>query len=243
MEGLKKMINFIENEITTDVETELMILDTPVELVIEHIRSQMTKTYGSINYINPIQDKLNFVEEEYMDDPDTLFKVNEMRVLVFSEVASIIKEVFDVDVNIDYSNPKFAEEVVSDLYSFFVVNVRKNTFKVLLNYIKENKKDIISALDLNKPKKDVTTMSVKKKLKTPDVKIISNLYDVVDYIMGLEIEDAEFISYTRNESMLDLYNRGIISGAVAENFVEFVKDNLIVHDVIPQLFNTLKENE
>ena len=234
------MINFVETEMSSNIETELMILDTPVPLIIEHIRSQVERTYGSINYLNTVIDKLDLIEDQYSGDSDTVFKVNEMRGLIFSEVAQIISEFFDVQLNIDYDMPKKTEEIVTDIYEFFIVNIRKTGYRFLLNYIKENKKEIIEVLDLSKPKKDVTTVSVRKKLKNVDVKIISNLYEVVNYIMDLDFQDDVFIEYTRNKSILDLYNQGIISGSIAAEVIQYMKDNRIVYDIVPDLFVKLK---
>lgn len=234
------MINFVETEMSSDFETELMILDTPVSLIMEHIRSQVERTYGAINYLNIVTDKFNLIEDQYRDDPETIYKVNDMRIFVYSEVAKIISEYFNVDLNIDYDMPKLVEEIVTDVYEFFIVNIRKTGYRFLLNYIKENKKEIVEALDLSKPNKDVTTNSVKKKLKSVDVKIISNLYEVVDYVLSLNIPDDTFIEYTRNQTILDLYNRNIISGSVSEQVVRYMEENRIVHDIVPDLFIKLK---
>lgn len=237
------MITFVETELTSNIETELMILDTPIDLIIEHIRAQINRSYGSINYLNTVSDKLSYMETEYEDDSDTIFKINEMRVMVFSEVAEILKEFFNIDLNIDYNFPKEAEEIVSDLYQFFIVNSRKTTLKFLNNFIKEQKKTIVEELELTKPNKDVVTTSYRKKLKSVDVKIISNLYEVVDHILNLEVPDDRFLEYTRNESVADLYRRGILSGDIYDQFKLYIEDKRIVHDVIPELFTKLKGKE
>ena len=233
------MISFVESDMSSSIETELLILDTPVDLIIEHIRAQVERTYGAVNYLNIVTDKFNEIEDNYGDDPDTISKLNDMRVEVYSLVADIIEEYFDVTLNIDYSIPKEAEEIVIDLYEFFIVNIRKTGYRFLLNYIRENKKEIVEILDLTKQNKDVTTTSVRKKLKNVDVKIISNLYEVVDYIMDLELEDDTFIELTRNQTVLNLYNRGILSGAVADEVIRYMKDNRVVNDIVPDLFTKL----
>ena len=233
------MISFVESDMSSSIETELLILDTPVDLIIEHIRAQVERTYGAVNYLNIVTDKFNEIEDNYGDDPDTISKLNDMRVEVYSLVADIIEEYFDVTLNIDYSIPKEAEEIVIDLYEFFIVNIRKTGYRFLLNYIRENKKEIVEILDLTKQNKDVTTTSVRKKLKNVDVKIISNLYEVVDYIMDLELEDDTFIELTRNQTVLNLYNRGILSGSVADEVIRYMKDNRVVNDIVPDLFTKL----
>ncbi len=232
------MINFIETDMTTSIEAELMILDTPTELLFENIRSQMDRSYGAVNYLNTVSDKLRIIEEEFSDDSETVAKVNDMRNTVFGGVADIIQERLNITLNIDYDNPYDVEEKVVDLYEFFIVNIRKVAYRFIYNFINENKKQLIEDMNLGKPNKDVVTNTARtqKKMKMIDVKILSNLHEVVAHIISLEIPDDEFLEYTRNHVILDMYNSGYISGAVSMETIEFMKSKQIISDIIPEIF-------
>lgn len=232
---------FLNDDMTTNIEIEMLLADLPMELIKENVKSQINRIYGNINYLNIVSDKLRIIEERY-DDQDVKTQVNDIRNQFFSEIIDIVSEKFDVYVNIDYSNTYQTERIAMDLYEFFIVEIRRNTYKFILNYIKENKKDIVETLGLSKPKKDVTTISARKKLKSVDVKIISNLYDVADYIINIGVDDNDFLDYTRNTDISDLYNTNTISGNLAEQFLQFAKDNNIVSEIIPDIYSKLLGN-
>ncbi len=233
---------FFNEDMSSNIEIEMLLVDLPIELIKENVRSQIERVYGNINYLNIVSDKLKLIEDQY-EDTDIKMRVNDIRNTFFKEIIDIITEKFEIDVNIDFSDAYETENVAMDLYVFYIVELRRNTYKFLLNYIKDRKKDIVETLNLSKPKKDVTTISVRKKLKSIDVKIISNLYEVVDYILDIGIDDAEFLEYTRNSDISDLYNNNTISGSVASIFLEFAKDSGIISEVVPDIFTKLLGKE
>lgn len=234
-------MTFFNDDMSSEIEIEMLLTDLPIELIKENVNSQLSKIYGTVNYLNIVSDKLQLIEEQY-DDPDIKRRVNDIRNEFFKEIIDIITEKFDINVNIDYSDAYQTENIAMDLYEFFIVENRKNTYKFLLNYIKENKKDIVETLNLSKPKKDVTTMSVRKKLKSIDVKIISNLYEVVDYIVNIGVGDDEFLEYSRNSSILDMYSNNTISGDIAAEFLSFSKEIDMISEVVPEIYSKLLGN-
>lgn len=228
-------MTFYNEDLSTMTEVEMFLIDAPTDLLLENIRSQISNTYCSVNYTNMMSDKLNMLEEQYGDDSDIMTRVSDVRNEFFSRVITIIQEETGLYVNIDYNSSKETEEVAGEIYEFMIVDLRKNLSKFFTNFIELNKKQIVEELDIVKPKKDVVTNAVKKKLKAVDVRIVSNIYEVVDHIINLEVSSEELLTMTNGDVLLDYYNSAILSGNVTEAFIRLATDNGLINDVIPDI--------
>lgn len=228
-------------DIASITEIEEFLADAPIELLLENIRSQVSSTYCSVNYVNVYSDKLDLIEEQLEDDSDIVRLVNDQRNSFFSKLIDIIDENFNVRAVIDYDDPKYTEAVATELYEFFIVDIRKNLSRFFYNFIQENKKRIVEDLDISKPKKDVITTSVKKNLKGNDIKIISNIYEVIDYISNLEIENDVFLEMCQSDILSDYNNDGILSGSVCDGLMDMAKTHGIISDIVPDITFQLKE--
>lgn len=228
-------------DIASITEIEEFLADAPIELLLENIRSQISSTYCSVNYMNVYSDKLELIEEQLEDDSDIVRLVNDQRNSFFSKVIDIIDENFSVRAVIDYDDPKYTESVATELYEFFIVDIRKNLSRFFYNFIQENKKRIVEDLDISKPKKDVITTSVKKNLKGNDIKIISNIYEVIEYISELEIENDVFLELCQSDILSDYNDEGILSGSVCKGLMDMARSHGIISDIVPDITFQLKE--
>lgn len=228
-------------DIASVTEIEEFLADAPIDLLIENIQSQISDTYCSVNYVNVYSDKLNLVEEQLKDDSEIVSLVNQYRNTFFSRLIELIYEKFEVKAVIDYDDPYYTEEVSTELYEFFIVDIRKNLSRFFYNFIQENKKRIVEDLDISKPKKDVITTSVKKNLKGNDIKIISNIYEVINYIADLEIENDVFLELCHSDVLGDYNDQGIISGSICKGMMDMAKNHSIISDLVPDITFKLKE--
>lgn len=228
-------------DIGTVTEMEELLADAPISLLLENVRSQINATFCSVNYVNIYSDKLNIIEESVGDDSDLKRLVNTYRNDFFSKILEIINEFFEVRVDIDYNNPSETEDVATELYEFFIVDIRKVLSRFFYNFIQENKKRIVEELDISKPKKDVLTTSVKKTMKGNDIKIISNIYEVVSYISDLEIMNDVFLEHCQADVLYDYDEQGIIAGNICTGLLQFAKEHNLINDIVPDLTIRLKE--
>lgn len=228
-------------DIGSITEIEEFLADAPTGLLLENIRSQITDNFCSVNYINVYSDKLNVIEDSIEDDSDLKRLVNDYRNSFFSKVLDIIDEKFSVRGIIDYNDPRETEEIATDLYEFLIVDIRKNLVRFFYNFIVENKKRIIEDLQIAKPKKDVVTNQAKKTLKGNDIKIISNIYEVVNYISDMNLDNEEFIELSRSDVLFDYNNNSQISGNIYAGIIGLAREQGIVQDVVPDVMLKLTE--
>lgn len=220
-------------DLCSNTEIDMLLLDLPFDLVKENLRYQINDPLATnVNYIENVIDKFRELLNAYGEIDDARSNINALIVDFFGFIIKEIDEKFDLSIEVDYNDIQETMEVGECLYKFFILRYKKNLTKFFYKYITKNKKKIVEEFDGEYKRKDVTSISLKKKIKNKDdVLIISNLPTIIKYIMDLEIEPAEFISYATNDSLYEgtYLNNFILQGRLLGNFVTDYL-NLILQD-------------
>lgn len=197
-------------------ETEVVFIpaikDLHRTLLEEDIKQQLEDPFdANVNCIEAFNQQVKEVLTDSDIDTDDIKTIKDERLSFYTGIIELISEKYRLDCDTETIASKNLEEV-SDIceamYSFFVLKLKKNIKNMMLNYALSNKKEICKNLDYLKKKKDVTTMSLRKKIEDPDISTIaSNIQEVLNYIKSLDIDMTEMIQYID----LDLYNNSVIN--------------------------------
>lgn len=226
----------------SDTEIDMVLLDIPLELMKENIITQIADVTIDVNYMEIISDKIKYLEDIYSDDPETIGKINNLIVDISAFMINAICDRFDFEFNIDTDAPKKVFELATSLYYCFILNFRKNVRRYLKTYIITHRKEL--ADKFASKKKDVTTVSVKKKIKNREMAIIiSNLPLVVRDIISVPPDVDTFfdsLSYYEANVVREYFETFELSGDmntyfnILENEFDFLIDS-ITEDVKDKL--------
>lgn len=213
-----------EYDLCSDTEIDMLLLDLPFELIKESLRFQINNPLSTnVNYIENVIDKFRVMRDTYGESDDAIRNINTLIVDFFGFIIREIDKKFDLSINVNFDDVDETMETGMVLYNFLILRYKKNINKFLFHYITKNKKKIVEVFQGNYKKKDVTSNALKKKIKNKDdVLILSNLPSIIKYIMNLDLEPEEFLTYT---SKNELYESGYIikfiaTGNLLGNFVD-----------------------
>ena len=193
----------------SDFNTEIVELpylkNLHKELIQENIKFQIDR---------PFENKADFEEvfseqiEETLNmdgiDDDGIRQVKSERDSFYSEIIELISQKYSLECDIETvidKGPSQLKDCCEAMYSFFIIKYKKNIRNFFVNYITRNRKSIINYLDQMKKKKDVTSISLKKKIIDPDTAlIIANLPDVIEYIKSLDMDMLNVLSYLNQDN-------------------------------------------
>lgn len=203
-------------------DTEMVILPAIKNLhrtlLEEDIKLQLQNPFDStVNCVKSFEEQVTEALKEEELDSDDIRTIKAELVSFYSSIIELISEKYQLECDTEsLAGSKNIEElgdICEAMYSFFVLKLKKNIKNSLLNYILENRDEIATALDYLKKKKDVTTISLRKKIEDPDASmIVSNIVEVVGHIKSLDISMDKMIQYLD----IDLYNNSIINDLMTD---------------------------
>lgn len=224
-------------DLSSSVETGGLLAELPFNLIKESIMEQIQDPMSTnINYIDIIVDKCNMYLDEYSDDESVKNEINTQLREFFVSIMEAIDSKFNLGLDIDdISSFNNASEIGESIYRYFILRYKKNITKFITKFIFSNKKSICSGYP-DKGKKDVSTLAFKKQLKNPDdLCIITNLPDIMRYIIGLDIDPDQFVELSSGQNNYDasiirqLISSGKLVGDFYESYMRLCVDS---HDYI-----------
>ena len=192
-----------------DINSELLLSQIPVDILQENIQKQFDEqfVYRKVDYVSSFITQYNYSKEvvKEMDDEDEMDALNVARDQFITFLSKLMEE--KLDLGFPYLNDMTEEdqdELLHFTYRFFIVNIKHNFENLIINYIEKNKKEICETIP---KKKDISAMSYKKEIEDPDdIIILSNLNDVIDYVLTREFTVDDFLNFTeRDEPELEKY--------------------------------------
>lgn len=214
------------NYIPNDIDTEMMLTEVPIDILEENILGQFNNPLENhkMDYISNFIIKYRYtkqmVENGYNED-DTV-ELERVR----DEFLSFIQSLFDERLDISFPDMETMidedqDDCIHFTYRFFITNFKQNFVNLVLNYIEKHKKEIC---DISAKKKDVSTLNFRKDIEDPDdVLILSNLNEIVDYILTRTYTVEEFLDLTdRDEPSLERYllEQYYDEGKIVGNFLD-----------------------
>lgn len=217
---------FIDSEnfdLSSDLEIDTLLADLPFDLIKENIKDQINNPLSTkINYVNTIVEKCDVIKKEFDDDPDVISTVNTSLREFFEFIIQEIDNKFDLSIDTTIEDNETVITIGDALYNVLILRFKKNISKFIYKFIVKNKKSLVEQFDKKAKKKDVTSISLKKQIKNKDdILLLSNLPDVIKFIMNLYIEPLDFLKYACDDKHYEgtILWQMISNGKIIGNFV------------------------
>lgn len=209
-------------DLVSNTDLDLLLVDMPLDLIKETIRDQINDPIESnVNYIESVLDKYKELVLAYGENQDTLVSIRAIIIDFFSFIIDRLSIRFDMSIQVDYNDVNETIRIGSALYNFLILSYKKNISKYITKFINKNKKSLVDQFEGNVKRKDVTSIAVRKKTKNKDdVAILSNLPNIIKYIMNLDIEPVDFLKYVSNDENYEanIIKNQIVLGNITGNF-------------------------
>lgn len=219
-------------DLSSDTEIDMLLVDLPLDLIKENIKFQITDpTMIEVNYLETVLDQIREIKNIHSENPDAMQNLSNICTDFFGFIINTIDDKFSLDIDMDFGNTDDVITAGTTLYNFLILRYKKNITKLLYHFITRNKKAIAEQFEAEYKKKDVTTNSLKKKIKNKeDVVIISNLPKIIEYILALELDPTDFVEYVCGPgnyegSLIKSYiENNVISGDFVTPYLDMVKN-------------------
>lgn len=217
-----------------DVESEIMLSELPLSLLMETIRSQFNDPveYRKQDYVQTFLNKYEYTKENMTENESD--EVEDLYIRFISFMERMFKEYLGIGLpNIDDDSEEDQEELIHLIYRYFIMNIRKNFVNFIYNYIEDRKDGIVKNIE---KKKDVTALSLKGSVTDEnDIAIVTNLSEIIDDVLEQEFTIDEFFKYSRTdgteldiEFVSDKYDTSDITGNFVTMYFQMVDDELKV---------------
>ena len=227
------------------------IPDTPVEVLLDSLslgvmRSNISQQIkGAIssqqNFLSVVIDKFEQIDQN-IEDPDVQREI-QMEIIDFCHGLILeITDLYNLGFDDSYSNSKKLIEILTVLYSFFVLRSKEFVCSFFKNYIQKEKNHLIELVgkfgDIDEKVSDVTSISYeKKKISKENTWVISHMDTIINFIMSNEIDPLDFIE-TINDGdyyitqLYEYFLDGIICGNFTNQYIANYMDEYNAKDCI-----------
>lgn len=216
----------------TEIEDEMFLTDVPLSITKHAIESQFASPLENRkkDYVGSFIDRYNY-SKKYMDNEEEEDERAEIDV-IFDNFIGFMVKLFDEMLNVAF--PEIEDmgyddqaQLIHLTYRFFIKNMKKNFTNLTLNYINENKDDIVEDLPETR---DITSVSFKlETINDDDITILANLDTVIDDILSKEFNVDEFLELCQGngyslerEFVLKKYDTFEIVGNFWEPYVSMI---------------------
>lgn len=197
-----------------------------LEIMESSIMDQINNNQNSSrDFLETVIEKFNAIVENADSDSVRGIKY-EMVEWCNRLILAIIRE-----YNLGYNNPGEDSldciDILESLYHFFVLDKKENTKTFFINYININKKRIIDTLGIGGRGSDVTSLAYRKKnISKNNIPILSNLSEVIQFIMNSSsVTSEEFFSLVNDgdyyaSNIQYYFESGMLVGVFFDDYVK-----------------------
>lgn len=142
---------------------------------------------AAANYLEELEIKIRDIMEKYDDSEynDTiLFREN-----LYRNIISWIEDKYNIDI--EYTDDMLGQ-IATQLYDFFVQDLKESVMAFISYYIQENYKDIIRLIDDSELNLKDLSSDLPKDMQMDKI-LLNNLGKIVDIVVNINIEYDEFI--------------------------------------------------
>ena len=187
----------------SEIDDEIFLADIPLSVTEHAIESQFANPLENRkkDYVSSFIDRYNYSVRNLDEDEEEDERV-ELDSL-YDGFISFMVRTFDryLDIafpEIEDSSTEDQGELIHLTYRFFIKNIKKNFSNLIINYIYQNKDEIVEELPETK---DITSVTFKAEIDDDDdVIILSNLSTVIDMILSKEFNVDEFLELCEGNS-------------------------------------------
>lgn len=231
-----------------DIDAHSYLHGASVDLVIEYLKEQMRSPYDyqCRNYVDEFIGDYNFSKEALITDYENAVGVEAEEInQSLTEIDQYRDKFVNVFMNLMYDrlsvgfadfddrSIEFQNKVMSIVYKFFILNIKRNYKNICLSFIEENKDE------LNKTYKhsgDMTLSVQKSRVSdTKDITLLSSLRDIIREAIQIPYDIDEFVLKTYGNDppeydqilMKELIDKDIITGNFVPHYLKLVPESLL----------------
>lgn len=213
-------------------------------LLINNLKTQLSNTLDKVvadnNVLKVIDERYQYISLRYKDNKDIMDSIYKNREEIYELVLKEIEEKFGLVSNLtkEYTLPHNYYSYIYNLYDFFIINYKKNLETFFLQYILENRNDIVKNYRIKTDKKDLEVINSRKIIEEyEDTVILYNISEIIDTIIN-GLEESEFvISLITEEDPFESVNNGI-----KELLIDGVEESTMDCDFCHNFFSPLKDD-
>jgi hypothetical protein len=231
-----------------DIDSHSILKGVSVDLIIEYLKEQMVDPYNlsTRNYVDEFIGDYEYSKkcviegnEEADDINDTeldeeLARVEGYRNRFIEFVRGLFYNNLSIGLNeFDDIAPDKQDKILSVVYRYFVLNIKRNFLNLCEGYIEEHRNDLAKVYKRNG---DITALAQKTRVTDPiDMIIISSLPEIINEIMNIEYPIDEFVVHTYGleppeyDAVLvkELIDKDIITGNFVPHYKKLASDYLL----------------
>lgn len=175
------------------LDRDTLLESLTLELMTDNIINQINgNTESSTDFLSIVITKFDTILTEDVIEEDDKSLIKSQMVDFCDNLLCIIAEYYNLAINMVDESYESYIKLTNTLYNFLVLNKFANVENCLLNYIRQNRQEIIDTLDLAERGKDIVSMSSKKRNVNKDnICILAGLNGVIDFLATTGIIDAD----------------------------------------------------
>ena len=229
-------------DFTFFLENYYQSIDFKYSLIIEQIENKDDNyTTMKINILAEMEEIFNELKDlTYSGDDDSteIDNAKEYFYKLCLGIVHAIEEKYNIDaddVYITETNDRLLG-VCKALYSFFVLNTKDIISGILSGYIRNNLFELYEVFKGVSQSKDSVSLSNKKVFSEGMTLILSNIYDIADYVLShLDYKSAD--EYIKNnfppyEVIKSLYKADMLDGDYMRSFADIFKMNITLKSMV-----------
>lgn len=212
---------------TFDAEESKRLLDAQLEALHDDACEGMIDNFKLL-----YQRYASIRDREGGMDPDTKEQAANLFYAICEMYINRITDTFDIRPDDQYMEEHYNElpSIALQFYLFFVLDLRSNLFNVLLSYISQHIDEIASQFESMRQRKDSIT-EVNRTLEDQNIALVaSNIYDVIDWVMGEMDADMFFENmepgYIVLAPMKAMYKACVIDGGFIDILKDIMRENI-----------------
>jgi len=221
------------------------ILDSfDIDEINKLIQEQINKDNSEDVYTDMLTDYLkplyyNYAKlTKYNLDEDTKNQAEIKYTNICMAFMTAIIQKFHIEIDKEWLSDHYSDipAITVAFYSFFVLDFTSNIYEVLTNYIDKNTTEILKTFEGLKIKKDASSLSNKQNLSSEMSLIISNIYDIAEWIFN-QLDEEDYFKYIDNsyiplKLLHGMYIEGYLGGSFANAIFQIFHTNIALRSKI-----------
>ena len=216
------------------LDRENLLESLTLELMTDNIVNQINGDMpSSTDFLSIVVSRFNTIlQEDVIEDVDKA-EVKHQMIDFCDNLLCIIADDFGIAINMISEDYNTYINTLTTLYNFLILGKYSNVENFLVEYISNNKQELIETLGFVERGKDIVSISNRKKnLNKDNIALLSNINAVIDFITTSDIIDYETFMNTIDDGEYHL-----------SNLKELYADGTIIGDFVPTLFSLVIGDE
>ena len=227
--------------------TAIFLSETPVDVIKQMISTQFDSPADDMqDYVSTFIDNYRLSCQKYDGLDEETSAINEIKNDFFTFLIDLFGDKLQIGFP-DFDDAESDEQciIITLAYQFFIINIKRNYTKYIMNYIKNHEQDIA---DMCSKKKDITTLAYKKDITGNDLVILADLPIVAKHIISLDADVETFILLSdtnhhawENADLLAAYEDCKITGNFIDKYRDMITTSLL-DDIVQKIRNKIIKN-